>query len=170
MSIIIRKVLPEEANDYTACHINCWQATYKGIVPDDFLTNMLDEIEERTERCKKSLQEPGDYEFYCVIYDNKMIGRLIISKSKDEDKPDAGDICAIYLLKDFWDKGYGREMMDFAITKLKRLGYKEVIIWVLEDNHRARKFYEKCGFTLDGGSKELDYGKTFTVVRYSKII
>ena len=101
MSIIIRKVLPDEANDYTLCHIYCWQAAYNGIVPDDFLNNMFVEIDDRTERIKKTLEEPSDDEFYCVIHDDKMKGRLIFGKSRDEDKPVAGEIGAIYLIKDY---------------------------------------------------------------------
>jgi len=55
-----------------------------------------------------------------------MIGRLVISKSRDEDKPDAGEIAAMYLLDAFWNKGCGRKMMDFALAELKRAGHEEV--------------------------------------------
>ncbi len=36
MGIIIRKAIPQDANNYTVCHISCWQSAYKGIVPDEF--------------------------------------------------------------------------------------------------------------------------------------
>ena len=38
--IKIRKAVPEDANDYAACVISCWQSAYRGIVPDDYLNNM----------------------------------------------------------------------------------------------------------------------------------
>ena len=55
MSIIIRKVLVEEAYDYAVNHIECWQDAYKGIIPDDYLENMPAQIEKRTEWNRQTL-------------------------------------------------------------------------------------------------------------------
>lgn len=166
MEITIRKVLHEEAYEYTSCHISCWQSAYEGIMSDEYLSDMAAEQEQRTEWCKKALSTPGNTEFFCVMYKGRMIGRLIIGESRDDDKPDAGEIAAIYLIKEFWDKGYGRKMMDFALETLKRRGYDEVILWVLEKNLRARHFYEKCNFVFDGRKKEIHIDKPLIEVRY----
>lgn len=56
--------------------------------------------------------------------------------------------------------------MDFALGELRRAGYREVIIWVLAENTRARLFYEKYGFTHDGAEKEISIGKTLIEIRY----
>jgi hypothetical protein len=52
--------------------------------------------------------------------------------------------------------------------ELKRMNFEEVIIWVLEENRRARRFYERNGFALDGGKKEIEYGEPMTCLRYVK--
>ena len=96
-----------------------------------------------------------------------MIGRLIICKSRDKDKPDAGEIVSIYLLEEFWDKGYGRQMMDYAIGELKHMGCHEIVVWVLEKNKRARRFYEKCGFVPDGAKKEINVDTPLIEMRYA---
>ena len=71
------------------------------------------------------------------------------------------------MLEDFWGKGYGRKMMEFALKTLKDMGYSEVLIWAFEGNHRARRFYEKSGFLLDGTTKTIGkYGKPLAAVRY----
>ena len=44
-------------------------------------------------------------------------------------------------------KGYGSALLECALDELGRLGFRQVLLWVLEDNMRARAFYEKCGFT-----------------------
>ena len=165
MGISINKVLPRNAYDYTLCHISCWRSAYKGIVPDEVFDNMSAEIEQRVERCKKALNDP-DYEFYYAEYENRMVGRLIIGKSRDQDKPDAGEIQAIYLIEEFWDKGYGKEMLNFAFEQLKNMGFNEIILWVLEENKRGRRFYERNGFVLDGAKKEMEFGKTLVCLRY----
>jgi L-amino acid N-acyltransferase YncA len=167
MDIIIHKVLPEDAYDYTVCHIACWQSAYKDIIPSGFLANMPNEIEQRTERLKNNLNESTDISYYYAAVNGKMIGRLIFGKCRDEDKSNAGEVTAVYLIKEYWNKGLGRKMMDYAIDELKSIGYDEIIVWVLEDNNRARRFYEKYGFTLDGAKKEMQMGKSLTVVRYT---
>ena len=167
MKITIRKALPEDAYNYTICHIACWNAAFRGIVPDEYLDNMPAQLEQRAESVRKTLGEPGNCEFYCVIFEERIIGRLIIGKSQDEDKPDTGEIGAIYLLEEFWSKGYGREMMDFAIGALRRLGYREVVLWTLKKNKRAKRFYEKYGFMADGARKKVEFGKALTVIRYT---
>jgi len=42
--------------------------------------------------------------------------------------------------------------MDACIKKLS--GYKGIVIWVLDSNKNAIIFYEKYGFSFDGGKKE----------------
>ena len=164
MEINIRKVLPTEAYEYAACHIACWQAAYRGIMTDEYLDNMS--AEKMAEDTRQALSNPGVYRFYCVELDRKMIGRLVVSKSRDEDKPDAGEIAAMYLAGEYWDKGYGRKMMDFSIKEIKKMGYDEAFLWVLEENSRARKFYEKCGFEFDGAKKETNIDKPLAHMRY----
>ncbi len=42
--------------------------------------------------------------------------------------------------------------------ELHKLGFQDIFLWVLEENSRARKFYEKCGFTSAGRSMEYEIG------------
>lgn len=166
MEITIRTALPEDAYDYTVCHISCFCSAYKGIVPDEFLNNILAEKEQRVERYKKTLADSGDCEYYCVMYSNRMIGFLIINKSCNEDNSGIGEIWAIYLIDEFRGKGYGKEMLNFAINELKRIEPKEIFLWVFEDNNRARRFYEKHSFSFDGTKREVKYGKPLVQLRY----
>ena len=47
--------------------------------------------------------------------------------------------------------------------------YAEVTLWVLEDNPRARAFYEHAGWSVDGGRKaEARWGVRAPEVRYRK--
>jgi len=166
MSITISKVRLEDAYEYTACGIACWQSAYKGIVPDSYLKNMQKEIEQRAERIKKNLIEMTDGTYYCAKFENKIIGQISLGKCCDDDKSEAGEVFGIYLLADFWDKGYGRQMMVYAINTLKNMDYQEIVVWVFEENHRARRFYERHGFLVDGANKIIERGKPLIIIRY----
>jgi GNAT superfamily N-acetyltransferase len=167
MPITLKKVLPENAHDYVLCHIACWRCAYKGIIPDAYFTKMESEIAERTKQLRKALTDQEDtYHFYYAESEGQMVGRLIFGKSRDNDKLDAGEILAIYLLEEYWGKGYGQQMMDFALGELKSMGYREVIIWVFKENYRARRFYEKINFVFDGTEKRIEIGKSHREVRH----
>ena len=74
---------------------------------------------------------------------------------------------------DWVDYGFGAgfpELMDRALAELKSLGCREAVLWVLEENQRARAFYEHCGFLADEGRQELTLGKPVLVVRYRRQI
>jgi RimJ/RimL family protein N-acetyltransferase len=47
--------------------------------------------------------------------------------------------------------------MDETLGRLRAGGFEQAILWVLEDNPRARAFYERCGWQLDGVAR----GETF---------
>ncbi|MCL1916699.1 MAG: GNAT family N-acetyltransferase [Peptococcaceae bacterium] len=166
VDIHIRRASPKDALEYAKNHIACWQAAYKDIISDEYLNNMnVDEMAENTQRI---LSEPGQYSCYYVEHSGKMIGRLVMGKCRDEDKANAGEIAAMYLLGEFWGKGYGREMMEFSLAELKRMGHEEVFLWVLEANSRARRFYEKRGFLFDGTKKEINIDTPLIGMRYSR--
>jgi hypothetical protein len=56
--------------------------------------------------------------------------------------------------------------MAAALATLRER-YATSILWVAEDNPRARRFYEREGWTLDGARKEDELlGVTVAEVRY----
>jgi len=44
------------------------------------------------------------------------------------------------------------DKMSIIIRKV----FHETITWVLEENKRARLFYEKCGFIQDGVKRDIE--------------
>jgi len=161
MGIMIRKALPEDARDYTNCHISIWQSAYKGIVPEEYLNNLSAQVEPLVEKYINIFKNPGDCEYYCVMLSGKMIGFIVINLGTAE-------IWAVYLLEAFWGKGYGKEMLHFAINELKRAEHNEIALWVFEDNNRARRLYEKNNFSFDGTKRVVSkYGDVPLVqIRY----
>jgi ribosomal protein S18 acetylase RimI-like enzyme len=159
MDIIIRRALPEDAGNYTDCAISCWQAAYRGIVPDEYLNNMPADRDLKAEKYRESFAKPGDIQSYCVVSDGKMIGLLTIDIINAE-------IWAIYLLEEYWGKGIGKEVLDFAISEMKRMKHSALFLWVLEGNGRAKRFYERNGFRFSGIKREKEYGKALVQLRY----
>ena len=166
MAFVIRKAEMADAYNIATVHVLSWESAYRNIMPDDYLNNLS--IDRRAENFKKNIVEHKEKAWFFVAEnDGKIIGNICLGNSRDDDKPQAGEIIAIYLLEEFWGKGYGRKMMKYAVDMLKSRGYGDIILWVLEENDRARRFYEKCGFALDGSKKEIEIGKPLIEIRYA---
>ena len=167
MEINIRKAIAEDAYDLAFCHISSWQSAYKGIVPDEYLEKMLIEKDQLIERYRNNIKDTGYPEYFCVMYDGKIIGFIIINISFDNEKHNIGEIWAVYLIEEFRNMGYGKEMLKFSIEKLKNLESEEIFLWVFEENIKARKFYEKNNFNYNGEKRENSwYGKPLIQLKY----
>ncbi|MBQ4436754.1 MAG: GNAT family N-acetyltransferase, partial [Clostridia bacterium] len=67
---------------------------------------------------------------------------------RGEEAPDTGEIFALYVLPEYYGKGVGRQLMEAGLEQL--MEYPQVCLWVLKENRRAIRFYEKSGFCPDG--------------------
>lgn len=72
---------------------------------------------------------------------------------READMPEYAELICIHSLSDRWRKGYGSKMMEKVLQDISDAGYAKVMLWVFEENKRARQFYEKHGFTTHGKSK-----------------
>jgi GNAT superfamily N-acetyltransferase len=62
----------------------------------------------------------------------------------------SGEVHAIYVDESVAGTGVGRELFAAATDGLRELGYPSAFLWVLATNERARRFYEKAGWSWDG--------------------
>ena len=116
-----------------------WKYAYKNIISQEY----LDSIPKG--RWANSITKDGM--FNLVILENEhIIGTASICKSRWKQYSEYGEIVSIYFLPEYMGKGYGSHLLNRCIKELYKLGFNKILLWVLEDNIRARKFYEKNGF------------------------
>lgn len=65
--------------------------------------------------------------------------------ARDTDVDCQGEIYAIYILELFQRRGLGKQLMKTAVQRLVKQGLNSMVIWVLEGNEQAAKFYEQHG-------------------------
>jgi GNAT superfamily N-acetyltransferase len=51
----------------------------------------------------------------------------------------------LYVVPEWWGKGVAAELHDHALEVVRDLGSMQIHLWVLEENARARRFYESAG-------------------------
>ena len=99
-----------------------------------------------------------------IAKDEKMvIGFADYGLYRWADLPDTGEVYAIYILKEYYDKGIGYALMKKAIEELKQ--NLKIAVWVLEKNERAIRFYSRIGCCFDGKTQILQMGIPVTEAR-----
>lgn len=168
-AVELRLAGPGDEAGIAEVYVRTWQAAYRGQIADDFLDSLS--IEERTGTWRQILDEsvPGRA---CLVAEEagRIIGFAHLSPSRDEAAaPGTGELTAIYLLEEHWDKGVGRALLERAVDLLTEAGFGAVTLWVLDTNARAQRFYEADGWARDGATQVSDRG-TFTLfeVRYRR--
>ena len=150
MSIIIKPLeTEEEAKGQAYVHYHAWQQTYTGLIDQSYLDGMSVELSQKY--ALRSLQ--NGYTMFVAKDGERVIGFASYGPYRGDDLADAGEVIAIYLLKEYYDRGIGRALMEAALDALK--GYSRVCVWALRDNARAIRFYQRCGFSPDGAEKQL---------------
>ncbi len=168
MTLTFRAADSEDAYDLAMVHTLSWQSAYWGIVPAYVLDNLS--AIDRAERFAAELSASDGKHFFVAEGEGRVIGFALLQKNREASHPSTGEIVAFYLLPDEWRKGYGRQMMTFVLGELLRVGFHHVTLWVLEDNVRARSFYEACGFLPDGQTRDIKVGKWLVEMCYTRAL
>jgi ribosomal protein S18 acetylase RimI-like enzyme len=106
---------------------------------------------------------------YVLEVAGNVLGWVSVGPSRDDDADEniIGELYGIYLDPQFYRIGYGTKLWREAKQYLFRNGFNKITLWVLEENVRARRFYEKIGFILEKDAvKELDWLDGAKEVRY----
>ncbi|MGN0350927.1 MAG: GNAT family N-acetyltransferase [Roseburia sp.] len=98
-------------------------------------------------------------ETYAGLVDAAYLNEMSIEKCFEN----AGEIFALYVLKDYQHQKIGLALMNAAFEHLK--DFRTIVLWVLKGNEHAIHFYETYGFSFDGASEEIILGTTNTELR-----
>jgi predicted acetyltransferase len=160
----------ELGDESTVASILCkaWQSAFSEIITADEMAKFADE-KRHTANFRRVLESDGFTPIYIAALNSEQCGIISFGKSRDLDSPNTAEIIAIHSLDSVWSKGVGHAMMEFALAELRRLGYQEVMLWVFEANNRARKFYERHGFSTDGAVKDSGF-RNVKEVRYRRVL
>ena len=104
-----------------------------------------------------------------AVVADEVVGFVDVVPARDDATPDTGEVTSIYVLPSAWVTGAGRGLMAAAVDRMRSDGFRAATLWVLRDNERARRFYERAGWSVDGTEKDdVAAGRTVTEVRYRR--
>ena len=94
-----------------------------------------------------ALTDP-DGETYIAFEDDEAVGVVSVGH---------GVVQTLYVMPEFWRRGIGSVLHDHALDRLREANVQEACLWTLTENHRARAFYEKRGWSLTGRTRVVLY-------------
>ncbi len=80
-----------------------------------------------------------------------MVGWATVGPSHEEAS--WGELYGIYVDPEAWGTGAGPALIRAAAEELRAHGHAAAVLWVLADNPRARRFYEREGWSTDGARR-----------------
>lgn len=163
----VRRAEPSDASGIGRVHVAAWRAAYRGKMPDSYLAG-LDPAQSAEGWGRLLAEGPGggrvmfgaDPATVLVTEDDD--GRIVGICSFGSERGTAtegaparvGELMMINFEPASWGSGLARQTMAAALEELTAQGFEEAVLWVLDSNARARRFYEREGWAPDGGEKQ----------------
>lgn len=166
----IRPAVLDDAAEVAAVHIRSFAAAYAHLPR----TRRAAEagLAGRVAWWRSRLQQPADRTV--VAYEgDRLKGFVVAGPSPDPDADEAtSHVFSIHVDPGSTGQGIGRRLMQAAVGALADGEYSTATLWVVASNDRARRFYERLGWSLDGASRRErlavgdEDGDEVDVVRY----
>lgn len=149
----LRDATPDDAARLEDIRVRSWLHAYAGKAEQDIFDALslgqfsgIDSWKEMIDgggpiTSVRAVEDDGELTGFCAV----------AAPTRDEDEPEGvAEIVALYVDPETHRRGYGRALIDDAISSVEADGWSEVTVWTLEDNFRSLPLYESRGFKHDG--------------------
>ena len=151
--MIIRKAELKDIKGIAKVHVDSWRTTYKGIVPDTFLSSLS--YENREQIWKRGIEE--NHIYIAEDTNDQIVGFATGGKERTGNYEGyKGEVYAIYLLEGQQGKGLGRKLIQLVVDDLKGMKLNSMLIWALEKNPACRFYKALGGKKIDTAEIEID--------------
>ncbi|MDT7537421.1 MAG: hypothetical protein QOI82_1006 [Actinomycetota bacterium] len=150
MQPLIRDARPSDARRFEEIRVAGWKTAYVGLIDDDFLRSYA--VDDARVRMREAwvADLPAGHVMLVAEQDGAVVGGAILTPSRDEDLPEAGELLALYVEPARRSGGAGTALLSAGFARMPQ---DVQSLWVLEGNTAARRFYERHGFAADGTRK-----------------
>lgn len=165
MNITIKKADENDIQILAEIHSVSLITAFRGLFSEEIVSEFF--TMERRQRGFAQEIKLGNPINYLVYGDDEPMGVLTYGQSRymEVDK-ETIELWRVYFLPGFWGKGAAKPAVDLILSEIQADGFKRVILWVMEENLRARRFYEKYGFTKTNEILDVELGRPIRDIMY----
>ncbi|MGA5420118.1 GNAT family N-acetyltransferase [Streptomyces lavendulocolor] len=165
-AVRVRDMVEADCEAVAEVRVRGWRFAYDGLIPAWYLRAMTVEADAATRR-KHFARDGARHTHLVAERAGSVVGWACHGPNRDGSATGDGELYALYARPDQLSTGVGRALMDETAARATAEGYPALRLWVLRDNVRARRFYERAGFVPDGAEEPWHVaGVTVPEVRY----
>ena len=182
--VVIRAGSAADAAQIAAVQREGWFAAYLGIIPGEIIDRVT--APDDGARVRQSFRTRPWQRMLVAIADGEDPGIIGYASfgpetdmlstpwphplSTDGEDGRVVELYALYVRPAWWSTGTGRTLMQRVLARSAGAGYSSITLWVLRDNRRARRFYERAGFAPDGATHVLTRLGDVPELRYRRTL
>ena len=159
----IRRARLDDAAAIAEVHVRTWQAAYEHVFGAERLARI--DVGGRQSMARRLATQP-ECDAFVADDDGAIVGFVACGPPEEAEEGEARELYAIYVLPTAWGTAAAPGLMAAAVEAMRARGAPGVLLWVLDDNPRARRFYEREGWHADGSGESEYLGLTVPLVRY----
>lgn len=157
----VRPATDADLEAIVTVYVEARRAAHRGVIPDEDLDRP---IEDRLPDWRTVLDDRPGATLLCATRNDEVVGFAWLGPAFDIDE--AGQLYLLFVTPEAWGSRVADALFDRAVEVLRR-DFEALVLWTLEANPGARRFYERQGWTLDGGRKLSPFGSaSLPEVRY----
>lgn len=151
----IAMALPSDALAMSKIHKAAWQAAYRGLLPEDYLSAIADD---RWVGSFEKVLNENTTQAWLLKVKGQTVACAFAGPSRYGGYEGSLELISIYCLPEYWGTGMGSRLFQCVLDYATKNQYIQIGLWVLEGNERAIAFYERLGFQADGATMPMTIG------------
>jgi ribosomal protein S18 acetylase RimI-like enzyme len=168
--VLLRAARPEDAEELARLNVRTALFAYSHIFPPEAPPPTHEELVAMWDRWLGPDHALGRRGFVAEADGGadggEVVGSVLGGPDLELGEPGVGHLARLNVAPERWAEGIGRRLYDTAMASMVEAGLVEATLWVLEHNHRARRWYERLGWELTDVRKVLFAPADIFDVRY----
>lgn len=166
----VREQTRDDAEGCAKLNVEAWEAAYRGRMPDVILDALDEAAQARRIRERPAPRRPGVVDVV-VLDGEEIVGAGAVGPGRDKEFSHLGELAYINTRPAWWGTGAGQLLHDELCRKLSEFGHTQAYLWVLVDNPRAHRFYQRNGWLLTEHTREeTRWGPPVPEVQYQRTL
>jgi ribosomal protein S18 acetylase RimI-like enzyme len=147
--MLLRAAKMDDVKNIAALFLKCWKDSYIEVLSAE-TRNKMDSVASQ-ELWQNALSNNPERETILAIENGVLVGFFRVGPDKNDLT--RGHLFSLYVSPDFAGQGFGKKLLSSAIELIANKGFKQMSLWVFDENIIAKSLYAKFGFEPTGESR-----------------
>ncbi len=142
--LTIREATIKDIPEVAQLHVDSWNKTYKGIIAQDYLDNMKNNIDERIERMKN---EFNLRKMIVATIDDEIVAfsEYTLNNEFSKDLDVDCELCGLYVKNEYVGTRIGTIVFNYVMSEFIKNDNSKMGLWCVKENTNAINFYKSKG-------------------------